>query len=762
MAARAGVVLALSPEDPIRRSLAAQLDPAPAELSGWRDLADVARGRTSLLGATLPSGFELEHLHLLGGRELPSAARRAGAPAAVFAPAAVLQVGDLVVHEDHGIARLEAIETVDAAGQFADHLALSFAGDDRLLAPVAEIGRIWPYGSDEGGMSLDRLEGGTWSRRRDEVAAEIAAVARELARRVQERSKREAPGLKPSESFRRFVRRFPFEPSSDQEAAIAAVLSDLSRGRPPMDRLLCGDVGFGKTEVALRAAAIAALGGRQVAVLAPTTLLVGQHLQTFRRRFAGFGLRVEQLSRLGGGKPAREVRAGLADGSVRIVIGTHALASPEVRFADLALVVIDEEQRFGSAQKEALTRLRQGVHVLTMSATPIPRTLQAALAGLQELSVIATPPQRRVPVRTFLLPFDPAVAREALLRERGRGGRSFVVVPRIADLEPMRARLAAAVPDLDLVLAHGRMRAAELDRVMLAFAEGRHDVLLTTSIVEAGLDVPGADTMLVWQPQRFGMAQLHQLRGRVGRGRERGACYLLPEPGDALADMARRRLEALARIEGLGAGFAVSARDLDLRGAGSILGEEQAGHVQRIGTGLHQELLRRALRRARGETVEPPWTPEVALGVSALLPAEYVPEPDLRLELYARLARITAASELDDLADEIADRFGELPPPARRLLELTRLGLRCQDLAVSRLESGTKAVAATLRPASPLDGRAPAGVRQSGSRLLLDGIGTADGTRLERARELLELIAAAQPKKVRSSASVSSGHSSGR
>ena len=615
--------------------------------------------------------------------------------------------------------------------------------------PKALIDRVWRYGTEEADVPLDRLDGGAWAARRDEVAAEVARAADALARLAAERARAEAPPLPAPEGFPRFVRRFPFEPSEDQAAAIDAVLGDLARGSPPMDRLVCGDVGFGKTEVALRAAAVAALNGWQVAVLAPTTLLVGQHLQTFRRRFAGLGVRVEQLSRLGGAAEQRAVKQALADGSVQVVVGTHALASPGLRFARLGLVVIDEEQRFGTRQKAALARLRRGVHTLTMTATPIPRTLQSALAGLQELSVIATPPQRRLPVRTFVLPFDGSVVREALRRERRRGGRSFVVVPRIADLEPVRERLAGIAGDLDLVVAHGRMKAAELDGVVLAFAAGEHDVLLTTSIVETGLDMPGADTMLVWRPDRFGVAQLHQLRGRVGRGRERAACYLLHEPGEALAEAARRRLETLATFESLGAGFAVAARDLDLRGAGSLVGEEQAGHLKRIGTGLYQHLLERALRRARGERVAADWSPELALDVDARLPAGYVPEPELRLDLYARLTRPAGAPQLEELAQEIADRFGEPPPEVARLLDLAGLRRRCRALGVAKLEAGPKAVAASFRDEASAEQRwagwaqaAPDGPRWSGGRLLLAWPSASADERLAAATALLELIEA--------------------
>jgi transcription-repair coupling factor (superfamily II helicase) len=754
------VVLAAPAGDRWGRRLAARLGVTAAALGSWREIEGLTPGALALLDAQLP-GFVLPGLTVLFGQGSAGGIKQRKAEAeAVLGAGTLLQPGDRVVHAEHGIAELIGIETVATKAVAADHASLRFADDRRLLVPVDELDRVWRYGSGEAGGALDRLDGEAWRSRRDAVAAEIEQAAMELARRVAMRARTAGPALSMPRGYERIADRFPFELSDDQATAIEATLGDLARGAPPMDRLLCGDVGFGKTEVAIRAAAIAALNGRQVAILAPTTLLVAQHLQTFRRRFAGLGVRVEQLSRQGTAKEAREVRAGLADGSIAIVVGTHALSAPELTFADLALVIVDEEQRFGTAQKEALARLRDGVHVLHMTATPIPRTLQSALAGLLELSVLATPPQRRVPVRTFVLPFEPAVVREALLRERLRGGRSFVVVPRIADLAPMRERLAGMAGDLDLTVAYGRMRAADLDRVMLAFADGDHDVLLTTAIVEAGLDIPGADTMIIWRPERFGLAQLHQLRGRVGRGRQRGACYLLHEPDAVPTAAATRRLESLATFESLGAGFAISARDLDLRGAGSLVGDEQAGHVQRIGTGLYRHLLERALQRARGEEIPDEWTPELVLGVTALVPADYVPEPELRLELYARLAHATGPEALGDLAEEITDRFGEPPPATRELLRRAALRLRCRSLRIERLEVGPKAAAATLRPGSEL-AEVPPGLRHSERRLILDREGDAEDQDL--AERLLDLIqAASQPKKASNSAVVSAGSSSGR
>jgi transcription-repair coupling factor (superfamily II helicase) len=711
-------------QERLHRLLARRLRREPDTAPDWAAALDGPGGTMASVAVPLPEGFRTPGLTVVAARDVlaPRATRDATHLREALASLGEVRPGDHVVHAEHGIGLLRGLETVATESAAGEHLVLEYAGERRLLVPAMELDRVWRYGSAEVAVTLDRLDGEAWQKRRDEVATQIEAAARALARLAAERVRRKGVALQPPASpFARLIRRFPYEPSEDQAAAIEATLADLVHGAPPMDRLVCGDVGFGKTEVALRAAGAAALAGRQVALLAPTTLLVRQHVDTFRRRFAGLGVRVEQLSRLGRAKEAAEVRAGLADGSIRIVVGTHALASPKVRFKDLALVVIDEEQRFGTRHKEALRRLRGEAHVLTMTATPIPRTLQSALAGIQDLSVIATPPVRRQPIRTFVLPFDPAVVREALRRERRRGGRSFVVVPRIADLEPMREELARIVPDLDVVAAHGRMKAERLDDTVLAFAGGEHDVLLATSIIETGLDIPGANTMVVWRPERFGVAQLHQLRGRVGRGRERAVCYLLHEPGEDLTPATEQRLRTLATFEELGAGFAISARDLDLRGAGDLVGEEQAGHLKLLGTGLYEHLLARAIRRAQRKPVPAETAPELALGMGVLIPEDYVPEPELRLDLYVRLARLEDAAELDDLAEEIADRFGPVPEPVTRLLAFAGIRARAKVLGMTRLEAGPKAAAAGFRDLEAARrrwGHVDGGLLWSGERLL--------------------------------------------
>jgi transcription-repair coupling factor (superfamily II helicase) len=640
-----------------------------------------------------------------------------------------LRPGDAVIHLDHGLARLDGIETVEA-GTPSDCLVLGFAGEARKLVPCAEMDRIWRYGAGTEGVGLDQADGSTWERRRAGVATELMETARRLVALADAREQASADRLRPSRrAMARFVAGFPFSATPDQQEVFDAIAADLARGRP-MQRVLVGDVGFGKTEAALRAAAAVALCGRQVAILAPTTVLVRQHLATFQRRFAALGITVGGLSRLTSAADARRVRAGLADGSLLVVVGTHALAAAE--FANLALVVIDEEQRFGTRHKATLAQLSTGMHLLSMTATPIPRTLEAALAGVLDLSVLTTPPARRLPVRTVVEPFDAAVLRAALLREHARGGQSFVICPRIADLDELGPLLERVVGELSVVVLHGRMKPAEMDAAMVAFASGEGDVLLATNIVEAGLDIPRANTMLVWNAQDFGLAQLHQLRGRVGRGATRAAIWLFTDPTDPPTGAAEARLAALAENSALGSGFAVAGRDLDLRGGGELLGDEQAGHAGQLGVALTRHMLLRELAAARGGAIPPDWTPELALNVAAYLPEDYMPDPAARIEVHARIAR----DRLRGLHAELTDRFGNPPEPVETLLELASLRIVCHRLGVARLEAGPGAVAADMR-ADPDD---MPGLERKGRRLLLRVASPSASARLAAARSLIELL----------------------
>ncbi len=651
-------------------------------------------------------------------------------------------IGDIVVHSEHGLGRLDGIERVSLdADHSEDAVRLGYADDATLMVPTAEMDRIWRYGASPEAVKLDRLNDNTWAARRRKIESELQETAQRMKTLVAARNATELdPVVPPTRYYERFVARFAFSETPDQSRAIEQVLQDLASGHP-MDRLVCGDVGFGKTEVALRAAAAVALSGKQVAIVAPTTVLARQHFRTFRRRFAGLGVEVAHLSRLVAPAEARAVKKGLADGSIRIVVGTHTLAGKGIAFSDLGLVVIDEEQRFGASHKAKLRELTRGGHVLTLTATPIPRTLQSALVGLQDISIIATPPARRQPIRTFLTAFDPATVRDALMREKRRAGQSFVVCSRVEDIEPMQEQLRKLVPDLDLVVAHGQMPPAETDEAMVRFADGEGDVLLSTNIIESGLDVPRANTMLVWRADRFGLAQLHQLRGRVGRGRVRGAAYLLTEPDQTLPKATEKRLRTLEALDRLGAGFAISAQDLDLRGAGSLLGDEQAGHVRLIGADLYQAMLARTLR---GEGVEDSWSPELNLGIAGRIPEDYVIDAETRVNLYVRTARLDAQQSVDDLCAEIEDRFGALPQPLQNLINLAELKQLCRRSGVARVDAGPQAIALSFRPGAaerlPIQRAMEAykdELRWNGERLILArSIANAE----ERLKSVLELL----------------------
>jgi transcription-repair coupling factor (superfamily II helicase) len=591
-----------------------------------------------------------------------------------------IRSGDLVIHEDHGVGRVVGLEP--APGDRCEELiALEYAGGNRRLVAVHDASRLWRYGSDGDAVTLDKLDGSSWEKRRGPIDEAVAESARELLRLAEERSRLEAPVIEPDPAkYEQFVAAFPFNETADQMRAIQSVRDDLASGRP-MDRLIIGDVGYGKTEVALRAAALATIAGYQVILAAPTTVLVRQHLQTFERRFAGTGVQVASLSRLSSKAEKKTVKAGLSDGSVGIVVGTAAVLAKDVSYARLGLVIIDEEQRFGAADKAKL-RDRAAAHLLAMSATPIPRTLHRAMIGLQQISIIATPGPAPA-IRTSLAHPDDAMIRTALLRERSRGGQSFVVVPRIEDIAPLAGRLARVVPDLTLIEAHGKMPAADIDKAMVRFGDGEGDVLLATNIIEAGLDVPRANTMVVWRADRFGLAQLHQLRGRVGRGNRRGQVMLLTEDGE-IAERTLKRLRTLATLDRLGAGFAISAADLDQRGAGDPLADTQAGHMKLVGVDLYQHLFEAALRQAQGQ--DPGlWVPDLNLGDAGGLPAEWIPDPDIRLGLYVRLARLCDEVELDAFGEELADRFGPQPGAAQRLLAAARIGILARAAGSSAL-----------------------------------------------------------------------------
>ncbi|RUV92620.1 DEAD/DEAH box helicase, partial [Mesorhizobium sp. M5C.F.Ca.IN.020.14.1.1] len=542
-------------------------------------------------------------------------------PSDFIAEASALSSGDIVVHTDHGIGRFIGLRTIEAVGAPHDCLEIHYAGDDRLFLPVENIELLSRYGSDSAEATLDKLGGGAWQSRKARLKRRLLDMAGQLIRIAAERQMRAAPSLVPAEGlYGEFSARFPYEETDDQQTAIDSVMGDLGAGKP-MDRLICGDVGFGKTEVALRAAFIAAMEGFQVAVVVPTTLLSRQHFKTFSQRFSGLPIRVAQASRLVGAKDLAETKKGIAEGTVDIVVGTHALLGASISFKNLGLLIIDEEQHFGVKHKERLKDLKSDVHVLTLSATPIPRTLQLALTGVRELSLIATPPVDRLAVRTFISPFDPLVIRETLLRERYRGGHSFYVVPRISDLAEIHDFLRESVPELKVAVAHGQMPPGELDDIMNAFYDGQYDVLLSTTIVESGLDIPTANTLIVHRADMFGLSQLYQLRGRVGRSKVRAyALFTLPA-NRKLTDTAERRLKVLQSLDTLGAGFQLASHDLDIRGAGNLLGEEQSGHIKEVGFELYQQMLEEAVAEVKdsGEVQDGGWSPQIAVGTAVMI-----------------------------------------------------------------------------------------------------------------------------------------------
>ncbi len=661
----------------------------------WQDAVTGPADLAAILPAALPSGFVRDGVHLLATPVTEPRTHAAHRLTLEEPP----RFGDIVVHRGHGVCRLRGLASVGAE----ERVALDFAGDTELLVPTDELDQIWRYGSETDSVALDKVDGRAWHHREAEIADEITTTAKALAAEAAARGKLKAPAIHPPAGpYARFVRRFAFPLSPDQADATDATLADLAAGRP-MDRLVCGDVGFGKTEIALRAAAATALAGYQVAIVAPTTVLARQHFDTFTRRFAGLGICVDKLLRGGTTAEAAAVRTGLADGSIAVVVGTQAVAADAIRFKKLALVVIDEEQRFGDAQKKRLATLRNpegGVHTLVMTATPIPRTLQTAMVGLRQISVIATAPVRRQPTRTFVLPWDPVIVREALMREHARGGQSFVVCPRIEDTEPVAARLAEIAPELSVVTAHGRLKPQALEQAVAEFAGGEHDVLLATNIIEAGLDIPRANTILITRPDRFGLAQLHQMRGRVGRGARRSFAYLLTEGGKTLSAPTERRLHTLEAQEQLGAGITISLADMDARGAGDLFGAQQAGHVHAIGTELYQHLLANELAVGHGKPRPPP-PPILHTEVSARIPEDLVGEPNLRFELYRRLARLPDQDAAAAFAEELEDRFGELPEPVQLLIAQAGLRAWCAANGITRLDAGPHAIALTTAdPAS--------------------------------------------------------------
>ena len=653
----------------------------------------------ALVVLPLDHGFASDAISLLTeqdilGERLVRRQKRRKSADAFLAELATLSVGDLVVHLDHGIGRYEGLTSIPVGNSPHDCVALTYAGGDKLYVPVENLDVLSRYGGESEGVALDKLGGEAWQRRKARMKERIREIAGELLATAAQRALRSGEVMAADAAYPAFADRFPYQETDDQDRAIGDVLADMASGRP-MDRLVCGDVGFGKTEVALRAAFVAAMAGVQVAVVCPTTLLARQHFTNFVERFKGFPINIGRLSRLVPAAEATKTRDGLANGQIDIVVGTHAVFAKAVEFQRLGLVIVDEEQRFGVVHKERLKQLKTDVHVLTLTATPIPRTLQMAMSGLRELSVIQTPPVDRLAVRTYVAPWDPVVIREALLREHDRGGQSFFVTPRIKDLPDIEEFLRTRVPEVKYVVAHGQMAPGEVEERMSAFYDRKYDVLVSTTIVESGLDIPSANTLVIHRADRFGLAQLYQLRGRVGRSKTRAYAYLTTPDNGAITDTAEKRLKLLGDLDTLGAGFQLASHDLDIRGAGNLVGDEQSGHIREVGFELYQSMLEDAIlvAKAEGAGVAPPreaLSPVITVDAPILIPEDYVPDLPLRMALYRRLNEAEDRAGLDGFAAEMIDRFGPLPPETANLIQLMEIKANAKAAGIAKLDVGTK------------------------------------------------------------------------
>ena len=677
----------------------------PRMAENWQDAITTAPAVSALVVLPLESGFETDDLvvlseqDILGERLLRPQRRKKASDA--LTEATSLAAGDLVVHVDHGIGRFLGLKQIEAMGAPHDCVEIQYAGDTKLYLPVENIELLSRYGSDTADVELDKLGGVAWQAKKAKLKKRIRDMAEQLIKIAAQRLLVKADPVDiNSGAYDEFAARFPYEETEDQLTAITAVFDDITTGKV-MDRLVCGDVGFGKTEVALRAAFAVAMSGKQVAVVVPTTLLSRQHYRTFKERFAGLPVKVAQASRLVAAAELKETKEGIASGQVDIVVGTHALLGKAINFKNLGLLIIDEEQHFGVAHKERLKELRGNIHVLTLTATPIPRTLQLALTGVRDLSLLATPPVDRLAIRTFISPFDPISIREALLREKYRGGQAFYVVPRIKDQPDIAEFLREQVPEVSFVVANGQMAAGELDDIMNNFYDGKFDVLLATTIVESGLDIPNANTLVVHHADHFGLAQLYQIRGRIGRSKQRAYALFTVPPQRKLTDTAERRLNVLQSLESLGAGFQLASHDLDIRGAGNLLGEEQSGHIKEVGFELYQAMLEEAvasLKDGSEEYVESEeWSPQISLGMPVMIPEHYVPDLQVRMQLYRQLGDLKDAGEIDRAGAELIDRFGPLPDEVEALLKVILVKALCRAANVEKVEAGPKGAVVTLR-----------------------------------------------------------------
>ena len=683
-------------------------------ISDWSQFESLSLSQVGLAIIGLESGFAssdfaiISEQDILGDRLTKRRIKSRMTDAIV--DLSTLSSGDYVVHLEHGVAKFAGLVSVESDGSVHDCLDLRYWGDDKLFLPVENIDLLSKYGASQTDIVADKLGSGHWQARKAKAKKHILAIASDLISVAAQRELRKVPSIPlPDLSYDEFSARFPYDETDDQRQAIEDVISDLASTKP-MDRLICGDVGFGKTEVALRAAFIVAMSGKQVAIVVPTTLLSRQHYATFKDRFADFPIRVSQASRLVGQSELSRVKESVSTGDVDIVIGTHSLLGSSISFKDLGLLIIDEEQHFGVKHKERLKSLKEDVHVLTLSATPIPRTLQLSLSGVRDLSLITTPPQDRMSVRTFVSSFDKVTIRQALLRERYRGGRSFYVCPRISDLPSRAEFLAESVPELKVAVAHAQLSPAALEDIMVSFYEGKYDVLLSTTIIESGLDIPSANTLIVHRADMFGLSQLYQLRGRVGRSKVRAYAFMTLSPNHVLTASAQKRLKVLVSLNSLGSGFQLASHDLDIRGAGNILGEEQSGHVKEVGYELYQQMLEEAVMYARYRSLNPDesidkqplasesWSPQLSLGVPVSIPESYVPDLPLRMSLYRRLGDLSTKDEIDSFAAELLDRFGvPLPSEIDNLLRIVLIKSHCRTANIERIDAGKRGLSIHFR-----------------------------------------------------------------
>lgn len=616
---------------------------------------------------------------------------------------AVFEKGEYVVHANFGIGQFEGLQTIEVLGVKRDFILILYADNDKLYLPVENIELISKYGNTEHGIKLDKLGSFQWQERKSRIQKKIKEIADELIKIAAKRQMQSADIFIPlQEKYKTFCDNFQFVTTEDQDRAIIEIEDDLSSGKAS-DRLICGDVGFGKTEIAVRAAFIVTnnedLISSQVAVIVPTTLLAKQHYETFKRRFQGFDTRIKLLSRMTSKKDATLVKKAISEGEVDIVIGTHALLSKDINFKNLNMLIIDEEQHFGVAQKEQLKKLKSNIHLLTLSATPIPRTLQMSLSGIRDLSLIATPPVERLPIKTFLIFYDKQIIRDAILREYHRGGQCFFVAPRVGDLDDIKKFLDELVPEVKNVIAHGQMTAVQLDKIMQDFIDGKYAILIATTIIESGLDVPGVNTIFIHRPEMFGVSSLYQLRGRVGRGNLAAHAYFLLSKKNRISDLARKRLELIQSLDHLGAGFTIASHDMDIRGFGNILGDEQSGHVKEVGIELYQSMLQECIESLKNEEVyhDNNWSPQLNLGISVLIPADYIADVNLRMSLYRKIANLQSGEEVESFKSEMLDRFGKFPLDVEHLMLIVQLKIQAKKLNIEKIDATEKGVLIAFR-----------------------------------------------------------------